>query len=74
MKKSVLQMNEKERKKAAEMIGETVLMLEEGRSIIDISERLNLQPYQVTENINEILYKIRRHRGKWHYFKQMFVK
>ena len=74
MKKLAFEMNEDERKRAVEVIGNTVLMLEEGRSIAYISEKLNLHPYQVIENINEILYNIRRHQGKWHYFKQMFTK
>ena len=74
MKKTITQMNEEERKRAVEVIGNTVLMLEEGRSIAYISEQLNLHPYQVVENINEILYRIRNHQGKWHYIKQLFVK
>lgn len=74
MKKNVFQMNEEERKRAVEVIGNTVLMLEEGRSIADISEKLNLYPYQVIDNINENLYTIRKARGRWNYIKQLFVK
>lgn len=74
MKKTVFQMTDEERKRAVEVIGNTVLMLEEGRSIAYMSDKLNLQPYQVLENINEILYNIRRHQGRWNVIKQLFVK
>lgn len=74
MKKTVFQMNEEERKRAVEVIGNTVLMLEEGRSIKYISEKLDLTPYKVLENIYENLYVIRRYIGRWEYFKQLFVK
>lgn len=74
MKKTVHQMTEEERKRAAKMIGETMLMLEEGRSIKYISEKLDLTQYQVLENIYYDLYVIRRYVGRWEYFKQIFVK
>lgn len=74
MKKTVFTMTEEERQKAAMMIGDMVLMLQEGYGESHISEKYKLHPYQVRENILEVLFVLRNHVGKWTYFKELFTK
>lgn len=74
MKKTVFQMNEVEKQRDIEVIGTTVQMLEEGRAIFQIAQRLNLHGWQVSENIDEILYIIRKRIGLWRFIKTIFIK
>ena len=74
MKKTVFEMNAEERERAVQVIGNTVLMLEEGFSIADIAKKLDLNIDQVVDNIYEILYQIRKRIGKWNFFKALFIK
>ena len=74
MKKQAFEMTPEERERAVYIIGNTVLMLEEGYSFDNISKKLNLKQYQVCENIYEILYHIRRRIGKWNFFRSLFIK
>lgn len=74
MKKLVCEMTEEEKQRAVQVIGETVVMAEEMRSVAYMSDKLNLYPSQVNDNIDEILYRLRRYVGKWHFFKILFMK
>lgn len=75
MKKTVSQMTKEERERAAMVIGTTILMLEEKRSIIDIGKEVGLDAWQVDSNIREMLYHIRRHLGKTEAIKEiLFIK
>ena len=74
MKKTVFEMTEEERARAVEVIGNTILMMEEGYGPADIAEKLNLNKDQVVENVYEGLYVIRRAIGKWNFIKSLFIK
>lgn len=74
MKKMVFEMTAEERERAVQVIGNTVLLLEEGCSVEQIANKLDLTRTQVLENIYEILYQIRRRVGKLNFFKSLFIK
>lgn len=74
MKKRAFEMTKEERERAVYVIGNTVLMLEEGYSFERIASELDLNLNQVIENTYEILYQIRRRVGKWNFFKSLFIK
>ena len=74
MKKTVLQMTADEKKRHVEVVGTTVQMVEEGRGTWQIAEKLNLHPYQVEENIDEILYILRKRLGLKRFIKSIFIK
>ena len=66
MKRAASELSSSERQKLVEIIGNTVLMLEEERSIAYIAKQLNLRPHQVAGNIDTILCIIREwNGGKW---------
>ena len=74
MKKTVFQMNETEKQRQVEVIGTIVQMLEEYHTYHRIGERLNLEDWQVYDNIIEILYIIRKRIGVWRFIKTIFIK
>ena len=51
-----------------------MLWILEGRSIKYMSDKLNLQPWQVEHNIDEMMYDLRKQVGKWRFFKMLFIK
>jgi len=74
-RKTLSQMTEAEKEKAAKALGTMILMLEERYSTHQIGEEIKLEPWQVDFNIREILYYVRRHLGKWQCIKEiLFVK
>lgn len=74
MKYTIFNMTEKDRQRFIEVTGKTMLWLEERRSIQYIADNLNLEPWQVYENIDEMMYILRNHVGKRRFFKMLFVK
>lgn len=74
MFKSLKDMTENERQELSTMNGNTILWLEEGCDIQNISEKLELEPCQVEHNIDEILYVIRKRLGLKRYIKTLFRK
>lgn len=74
MKKTVFQMTPEEKQRQIEVIGTTVQMLEEYHSYHKIAERLNLEDWQVYDNIMEILYIIRKRIGIRYFIKSIFIK
>ena len=74
MKKRVFEMTKEERDRAVQVIGNMVLMLEEGYSWERIAVELNLNRNQVIDNAYETLYQIRRGVGRWNFFKSLFIK
>lgn len=74
MKKTVFQMTAEEKKRHVEVVGTTVQMVEEGRGTWQIAEKLRLHPYQVEENIDEILYILRKRLGLKRFIKSIFIK
>ena len=74
MFKKVYKMTEKEKQKLSEMDGNIMLWCAEGRSIGYMSEKLNLPPWQVDHNIDEMLYVLRRQVGLKRFLKTLFIK
>lgn len=72
-KKTFLLTNE-ERRKVSEMCGNIILWVLEGRSIGYMSEKLNLPPWQVESNIDEMVYVLRKQVGIWRFLKILFSK
>ena len=73
MRKRVHQMNEEEKKRFVDMVGRTVLYIEEQRSLYDMANKLNLYSWQVNNNIDELLYLLRKHLGWKRYIKALFI-
>lgn len=67
-------LTEEEKQKVSEMTGKIMLWLLEGRHIGYMSENLNLPPWAIEANIDETLYTLRKHVGKWRYLKMLFKK
>lgn len=74
MFKRTFMLNEEEKHKVSDMSGKIMLWILEGRSIGYMSEQLNLPPWQIEYNIDETLYTLRKHVGKWRFLKILFSK
>lgn len=74
MFKRTFALTEEEKRKVSEMSGNIILWILEGRSIGYMSEKLNLQPWQIDANIDEMLYTLRKRVGKRRFFKTLFIK
>lgn len=70
----VCDMNEKQKKQYSEMSGNILLWICEGQSTGYMSEKLNLYPYQVEHNINEMLYILRKRVGFRRFIRTLFIK
>lgn len=67
-------MTEKDKQKFIVVDGKIMLGLEMGDSIWDIANSVNLEPWQVNHNIDEMLYTIRKRVGWKRYIKALFRK
>ena len=74
MLKQVFSMTEEEKQKFIEVNGKTILYLVEQRSLFDMANKLNLEPWQVDHNIDELLYELRKSLGWKRYIKALFIK
>lgn len=74
MFKRTFELTEEDRRQISEMTGNILIWILEGRSIIYMSEKLHLAPWEVEANIDEILYILRKQVGKRRFFKTLFVK
>lgn len=74
MYKLVCNMTGEEKQRFVEVAGKTILYLAERRSLFDIAKKLNLEPYQVHHNIDELLYELRKSLGWKRYIKALFIK
>lgn len=74
MFKRTFLLTEEEKHKVSEMSGNIMLWISEGRSIGYMSDKLNLQPWQVEHNIDEMMYDLRKQVGRWRFFKMLFIK
>lgn len=74
MFKRTFMLTEEEKRKVSEMCGNIILWILEGQSTEYMCEKLNLLPWQVEANINEMLYILRKHVGKRRFFKILFIK
>lgn len=67
-------MTKEEKERLVRMNGEILLCLEERRPVCYMAERLNLEPWQVEHNIDEILYVMLKSLGVRRYLKALFMK
>ena len=74
MLKHVFNMTEDEKQRFIEVNGKTILYLAERRSLFDMGKKLNLEPWQVNHNIDEMLYELRKSLGWKRYIKALFIK
>ena len=74
MQKRVYQMNEEEKKRFVDVVGRMVLYIEEQRSLYDMANKLNLYSWQVNNNIDELLYQLRKYLGWKRYIKALFIR
>ena len=72
--KRTVSLSDKEKIQVSEMCGKIILYALEGRSIGYMSKMLNLSPYEIKTNINEMLYVLLKQVGKREYLKTMFMK
>ena len=72
--KKTFLLNEEEKRKVSEMSGNIMLWILEGQHIGYMSDRLKLSPQQIESNIDETLYTLRKHVGRWRYLKLLFRK
>ena len=74
MFKRTFLLTEDEKRKVSEMDGKIMLWILEGRSIVYMAENLNLSIWQVENNIDEMLYTLRKQVGKKRFLKTLFYK
>ena len=74
MFKRTFGLTKEEKHKVSDMCGDIMLWMLEGRSIGYMSEKLNLPPWQVEANIDEMLYTLRKQVGKRRFLKILFIK
>ena len=74
MLKHVFNMTEDEKQRFIEVNGKTILYLAERKSLFDMGKKLNLEPWQVNHNIDEMLYELRKSLGWKRYIKALFIK
>lgn len=67
-------LTDEEKKQVSEMTGKIMLWILEGRSIGYMSDKLNLMPWQIECNIDEIMYTLRRRVGLKRFLKILFWK
>lgn len=56
-------LTDEEKRQVSEMTGKIMLWILEGRSIGYMSKKLNLSPQQIEQNIDAMLYTLRRKVG-----------
>lgn len=74
MLKHVFSMTEEEKQRFIDMNGKIILYLAERRSLFDMAKKLNLEPWQMDHNIDELLYELRKSLGWKRYIKALFNK
>ena len=66
--------NEKNKSKYKEMVGKLMLNILEGNHMGKISDDLNLPPWEIEHNIDEMLWTLKCHVGWKRYLKILFMK
>ncbi len=74
MKKLISQMTDEDKQRFIYVIGTMCLRIGEGFNSKQIADEIDLHPYQVDENIIELLYTIRKRIGVWRFIKTIFIK
>lgn len=72
--KRTVSLSNEEKIQVSEMCGKIILYALEGRNIGYMSKMLNLSPYEIKTNINEMLYVLLKQVGKREYLKTVFMK
>ena len=67
-------MSSEEKQRFTKMVGNIMLWLEEGLSVKEIADKLNLKPWQVRYNIREIKDVLRKNTGLGKGLKKIFTK
>ncbi len=67
-------LTEDDKRQVSEMSGKIMLWILEGRDIGYMSKNLNLPPWQIEYNIDEMLYDLRKHVGLKRFIKTIFFK
>lgn len=70
----VCDMNEEQKQKLSKMAGNILVWICEGRSMDYMSKKLNLQPWQIEHNIDEMLYVLRKKVRLRRFIKTLFIK
>ena len=65
-------LTDEQKKKVSEMDGKIILWILEGRSVGYMSDRLNLPPWQIQANIDEMLYILKKQVGIKRFIKALF--
>lgn len=67
-------MNDEDKRKVSEMCGKMMLWILEGQSIGYMSEKLDLPPWQIEANMDEMLYTLRKQVGIRRFLRTLFYK
>lgn len=67
-------MTNEQKESFEKMIGKLITCVLEGRSTAYTATQTNLNISEVEYNIDELLYTLRNHVGKWRFFKILFTK
>lgn len=70
----ICDMNEEQKKQYSKMSGDILLWICEGQSMEYMSKKLNLQPWQIQHNIDEMLYVLRKKVGFRRFIRTLFIK
>ena len=65
-------LTDEQKQKVSEMDGKIILWILEGRSVGYISDKLNLPPWQIQANIDEMLYILKKQVGIKRFIKALF--
>ena len=65
-------LTDEQKKKVSEMDGKIILWILEGRSVGYMSDKLNLPPWQIQANIDEMLYILKKQVGIKRFIKALF--
>ena len=65
-------LTEEQKREVGEMQGKVLYWILQGRSTVYMAEQLKLKPIEVEENLDEMLYILRKQVGVWRYIKILF--
>lgn len=67
-------LTEKQKQQVGEISGKTIQMILEGRSLYYMAEQLKLEPWEVVQNMDEMLYTLKKQVGWKRYLRNFFRK
>ena len=74
MFKRTFLLNDEDKRKVSEMCGKMMLWILEGQNIGYMSEKLDLPPWQIEANMDEMLYTLRKQVGIRRFLRTLFYK